>query len=97
MWMSIYVCEISSLKANVLKINFCCPPTRGSVLTNSSTSAEGSSPVSTQAKSTGEQNHHHVNPAGLHGKPGVQRAPKIHSGLGKTATKKLPLITNDQA
>lgn len=29
------VCKISSLKANVLKINFGCPPTNGSVFTNS--------------------------------------------------------------
>lgn len=59
------VCEISSLKGNVLKINFCCPPPHGSVFTNSSTSAEGSSPVPTQANSTGGQNHHHANPAGM--------------------------------
>lgn len=90
------VCEISSLKANVLKMNFGCPPTHGSVFTNSPTSAEGS-PVPTQANSTGEQNQHQANPTGLHGKPGVQRKHKIHSGLGKITTKKLPLITNDQA
>lgn len=57
----------------------------------------GECSVPTQANSTGEQNHHHTNPAGLHGKPGVQRAHKIHSGLGKITTKKLPLITNAQA
>lgn len=90
------ICESSSLEANVLKINFGCPPSHGLVFTNSSTSAEGSIPVPTQANSTGEQNHHHANPAGLHGKPGVQRPHKIHSGLGEITTKKLPLITNDQ-